>query len=62
VLLIGVIGATPLPARLVQAIGERDWGAKLLTIAQPLGIAALLLLATAFLVDGSFNPFIYFRF
>ncbi|MDR0836631.1 MAG: MBOAT family protein [Propionibacteriaceae bacterium] len=61
-LLIGVIGATPLPARLVHAIGERDWGIKLLTVAQHLGIVLLLLLATAFLVDGSFNPFIYFRF
>ena len=25
-------------------------------------IAALLLVCTAYLVDGSFNPFLYFRF
>jgi alginate O-acetyltransferase complex protein AlgI len=64
VLLIAVLGATPLPARLIRSLreGERDWGSRLLTFAQPLGIGLLLLLATAFLVDGSFNPFIYFRF
>ena len=33
-----------------------------LTLLEPLLIGAGLLLATANLVDGSFNPFIYFRF
>ena len=30
--------------------------------AEPLVLAGLLLLVTAYLVDGSFNPFLYFRF
>ena len=30
--------------------------------AEPLALSALLLICTAFLVDGSFNPFLYFRF
>jgi alginate O-acetyltransferase complex protein AlgI len=62
VLLIGALGATPVPARLVKTVGEREWGAKLLTFVQPIGVGLLLVLASAFLVDGSFNPFIYFRF
>jgi alginate O-acetyltransferase complex protein AlgI len=28
----------------------------------PVGSMALLLVCTAYLVDGSFNPFLYFRF
>ena len=56
-LVIAVIGATPLPACLFRRLGARlqNW----------LEIPALLLilaLSTAYLVDGSFNPFLYFRF
>ena len=36
--------------------------APVLTVAEPLCTLALLALCTAFLVDGSFNPFLYFRF
>ena len=31
-------------------------------IAEPVVLAVLLLVMTAYLVDGSFNPFLYFRF
>lgn len=33
-----------------------------MTIIQPAVLLALLLVCTAYLVDGSFNPFLYFRF
>ena len=33
-----------------------------MTVLEPLAVAALLALTTASLVDGSFNPFLYFRF
>ncbi len=56
-LLAGIVGATPLPARWAARLPE---GAK--AILQPLFLLALLLLVTASLVDGSFNPFLYFRF
>ncbi|MCL2816768.1 MAG: MBOAT family protein [Clostridiales bacterium] len=36
--------------------------AKVMNALEPLFLAALLIIVTAFLVDGSFNPFIYFRF
>jgi alginate O-acetyltransferase complex protein AlgI len=34
----------------------------LFTILEPLFLLVILVVVTAFLVDGSFNPFIYFRF
>lgn len=54
---IAGIGATPLPSYLAGKIKEnvRIWLEILVTI-------FLLLSATAYLVDGSFNPFLYFRF
>ena len=55
-LAVGVLGATPLPKHWGQTMGER------LPMLEALAMAALLLLCTAYLVDGSFNPFLYFRF
>ena len=50
---VGGLGATPLPAK---------WAARLPGWAEPILTCGLLLLCTAYLVDGSFNPFLYFRF
>ena len=33
-----------------------------MNIAEPVMLVALMLVITAYLVDGSFNPFLYFRF
>ena len=33
-----------------------------MTVLEPVSLLLLLLLSTAYLVDGSFNPFLYFRF
>ena len=61
VLALAVLGATPLPAMLWKKAQEATL-APVLTVAEPLCTLALLALCTAFLVDGSFNPFLYFRF
>lgn len=61
-IIIGIIGATPLPAKAVAAIGRTKPGGRLLNTVEPLILLVLLLACTAFLVDGSFNPFLYFRF
>ena len=58
-LLVGMIGATPLPYR-IYAFCQRRWPATGWLL--PAGSLALLLVCTAYLVDGSFNPFLYFRF
>jgi len=57
-LIIGVIGATPLPKK----SAEKVWDKKVMTALEPAVLAVLLIAATACVVDGSFNPFIYFRF
>ena len=54
VFVLGLIGATPWPKKLAL---KRD-----MPMADAAVMAALLLLCTASLVDGSFNPFLYFRF
>ena len=54
----GAIGCTPLPKQLAGKLA----GTKAQLFFEPLGLGLLLLTATAFIVDGSFNPFIYFRF
>lgn len=54
---LGIIGATPLAKICVQRLPE-----KLVAILEPLALIGLLLACTAYLVDGSFNPFLYFRF
>ena len=62
VLALAVLGATPLPAMLWKKVQEAKSLAPVLMVAEPLCTLALLVLCTAFLVDGSFNPFLYFRF
>jgi len=59
-LLLAAIGSTPLPARLWAGAEER-WG-RAMAAAQPAALMLLLILCTAYLADGSFNPFLYFRF
>lgn len=61
-LVIGVIGATPIVKKTVKKIFENSRASKYIWILEPAGLVALLLVMTAYLVDGSFNPFLYFRF
>ena len=57
-LIAAFIGATPLVRDLASKVYEKPIG----KILEPLVLIALLLVCTAYLVDGSFNPFLYFRF
>ena len=61
-LLTAVIGATPAPKKLWLRVRESRAGGYVSLIAEPLFVLAMLLIGTAYLVDGSFNPFLYFRF
>ena len=61
-LVVAVIGATPLPKLLYEKIGLRKYGGKILAVVTPLAALASVALCTAYLIDGSFNPFVYFRF
>ena len=57
VLAIACLGATPLVKRFAQRLPEG-----LALWLEPGVLVFLLLVCTAYLVDGSFNPFLYFRF
>ena len=57
VFLLSIIGATPGVKNLAGRIPE-----KVSAVLEPLVLMGLLLICTGYLVDGSFNPFLYFRF
>ena len=62
VLLLAVLGATPLPKRLLARLRQNRVCGTILDVLEPIVLVALLALCTAYLIDGSFNPFLYFRF
>ena len=62
ILIIAVIGATPFPRKLIRTLEANKYTSLLLTVGEPILLIFLLTLCTAFLIDGSFNPFLYFRF
>ena len=61
-LVLGILCATPLPKMIVAKLRKSKAAATALDVLEPLFVLIPLLLGTAFLVDGSFNPFLYFRF
>ena len=58
---MALIGSTPLP-KLLAAKLEAKLPAALWTVLRVGLLTALLVICTAYLTDGSFNPFLYFRF
>ena len=58
-IIIGAVGATPVIKMIGGKISEKKLPA---TILEPVVLIIILIAATANMVDGSFNPFIYFRF
>ena len=55
---LGIVGSTPVVKQCAVRIGTTKAGA----ILESLLLMLLLLVCTAYLVDGSFSPFLYFRF
>ncbi|WP_419020379.1 MBOAT family O-acyltransferase [Intestinimonas butyriciproducens] len=56
-LVLACAASTPLAAGLWRRLPERVWKAAL-----PVLLLCVLLLSTAYLVDATYNPFLYFRF
>jgi alginate O-acetyltransferase complex protein AlgI len=56
-LIIGVLGCTPLASKLFHRIPDR---AK--NVLAPVLVVLVLVISTAYLVDATYNPFLYFRF
>ena len=57
-LVLAVVGSTPL----VRNTAKRLESTRAVAILEPVLLGLALLVCSAYLVDGSFNPFLYFRF
>ena len=62
VLVLALVGATPLVKNMFKRLESNKYYKKFVLIAEPLVFFLLMIIMTAYLVDGSFNPFLYFRF
>ena len=58
VLLVSILGCTPL----ARNVGQKLSGKTIGLVFEQAALILLLLICSAYLVDGSFNPFLYFRF
>lgn len=62
VLAASLVFALPVVPAVAGRLEKYNWWPVARGILMPLTMAGLLVACTAFLVDGSFNPFLYFRF
>lgn len=62
VIIIAILGATGLPAKAVRLIDKDRYAHGIINILEPVFVGLLLIVCTSFLINGSFNPFLYFRF
>ncbi len=62
IFVIALIGATPIVKRLAIRAAESPKLGRIVNTLEPVVLVALLVVITGYLVDGSFNPFLYFRF
>ena len=62
VFIIAIIGAMPICKNLVTKVKEKELGRRIINLLEPIIQVALILVITGYLIDGSFNPFLYFRF
>ena len=60
-LLLCAVAATPAGAKLYHKL-EQKCGSGLMTAADTAGIVAMAGISAAYLISGSYNPFLYFRF
>ena len=60
-LILGILGATPLVKMGVERLRESR-GGWIADVLEPVFLVAVLLIVTAYFADGSFSPFLYFRF
>lgn len=58
VLILGIIGATNLP----KNIANCDKLKKVTNVIEPIFLLIILVISTSYIIDSTFNPFLYFRF
>ena len=59
---LSIIGATPIVKTTAEKLSAGKYTGPVIAVLEPMLILVLLIVCTAYLVDGSFNPFLYFRF
>lgn len=62
IIMISIIASTPLLKNICIKLKEKERLTKVMDILEIVFIFIILILVTAFLIDSSFNPFLYFRF
>ena len=60
--IIAILGATPLLKKSIKKIKKIKIARILIDIIEPICYIGLIIVITGYLVDSSFNPFLYFRF
>ena len=61
-LILALVGSTPLIKHLATKFSTSEKLGKVANVLEPVMLVGLLVVVTAFLVDSSSNPFLYFRF
>ena len=59
--ILGMVGVTPLVRDTVTRLSQGKHTGKVVAVLEPLVLIGILLVCTGYLVDGSFNPFLYFN-
>ena len=63
VILIGIIGSTPLFKNLINKLSSKNEKIKkVINVLEPVVLTMFLVVSVSYIIDGSFNPFLYFRF
>ena len=61
-IVIAIIGATPIFKNLILKLKKNSVINKMINLVEPIFLIILLFIVTSYLVDNSYNPFLYFRF
>ena len=61
-LIIAFFGATPFIKILIDKLRKNKYANNIINILEPILIVMILVVVTSYLIDNSYNPFLYFRF
>lgn len=61
-LIISLFGATPFIKTLIDKLRKNKYVNNIINILEPILIVMILVVVTSYLIDNSYNPFLYFRF
>ena len=63
VILIGIIGSTPIFKNLINKLSSKNENLNMvINVLESVVLTMFLIVSVSYIIDGSFNPFLYFRF